>query len=77
MSNVPRDPGSQDPSFFQVDNKLDAIKKMIKFFKGEEILSYYVPENPNKEKEPILKNYKESTYHLNQKLNDSETSNRV
>ena len=36
------------------DRFVDALNRIIKYLKGKEILSYYIPENPTKEKEPIL-----------------------
>ena len=36
------------------DNILDELNRKIVFLKGKGILSYYIPTNPNKEKEPIL-----------------------
>ena len=36
------------------DKYVDALNRIIKYLKGKEILSYYIPENPTKEKEPIL-----------------------
>ena len=35
------------------DRFVDALNIIIKYLKGKEILSYYIHENPDKEKEPI------------------------
>ena len=36
------------------DKYVDTLNRIIKYLKGKEILSYYIPENPDKEKEPLL-----------------------
>ena len=36
------------------DRFVDALNRIIKYLKGKEILSYYIPEDPTKEKEPTL-----------------------
>ena len=39
------------------DTLLDDLNLQIKYFKGVDILTYYTPSNPTKDKEPLL-NYK-------------------
>ena len=46
------------------DRFVDALNRIIKYLKGKEILSYYIPEDPTKEKEPTLSRELQRKYSL-------------
>ena len=48
----------------QGDKYVDTLNRIIKYLKGRDILSYYIPENPDKEKEPILNRELQRKYSL-------------
>ena len=36
------------------DTLVDDLNRQVKFIKGRDILTYYIPTDPTKEKEPVL-----------------------
>ena len=45
------------PRYRTGDRVLDCLNRIIKYMKRVRVLSYYIPKNTDKEKEPLLRKY--------------------